>query len=92
MAEPLFEAKITYNEQLELYNIFRIDGEKYKAKLVDKNGEVISGAPKELTLFKENGKWQTDDTINDTFGSTLGMEIDVFNTGYGDLLGRIGVR
>ena len=91
--EPLFEAKATVNEILTTYNIFRIDRENYKAIIVkDEDSNYNTTAPEELTLTKDDGKWKTRDNDNVELGATLGIEIDVFNNGYGALLGRIGVR
>lgn len=91
--EPLFEAKATFNEQITIYNIYRIHPEKYKAQIVLKEStKSDKDAPSELVLFKKNGTWQAEDNTNLELSTTLGIEIDVFNHGYGDLLGRIGVR
>jgi len=91
--EPLFEAKVTYNGRYELYNVYRLETEKYKAQLIINEDSDDTGAPKELTMFKDNNNtWHTDDKNCTELCSTLGIEIDVFNTGYGELLGRIGVR
>lgn len=89
---PLFEAKATFKEQLETYNIYRLELEKYKAELVGSSAGQDPELPKQVILTKENGSWKTGDGFNTAFAKVLGTEIDVFNTGYGDLLGRIGVR
>ncbi|MDQ6812674.1 MAG: hypothetical protein M3040_02875 [Bacteroidota bacterium] len=89
--EPLFEAKALYEDVYVLYNIFRIDQEKYKAQLLfDKDGSS-SAAPTELIVAKQNRQWQTEDLKFKELGATLGVEIDAFNNGYGALLGRIGI-
>jgi len=91
--EPLFEAKTTFDERMTLYNIFRIGKEKYKAEMVNnKNDRHETTAPRELILTKNNYTWQTENSDYAELGATLGAEIDAFNNGYGDLLGRIGVR
>jgi hypothetical protein len=91
--EPLFEAKATVNEILTAYNIYRIDQENYKAEIVkDEDSDYNTSAPEELTLTKNHGTWTTHDNNNIDLVATLGIEIDVFNNGYGALLGRIGVR
>lgn len=91
--EPLFEAKATYKEELATFNIFRLEEEKYKAELVQNEDKpYTTDVPKELVVEKLSGQWQTDRVDFKELGSTLGVEIDVFNSGYGDLLGRIGVR
>lgn len=88
--EPLFEAKATYNDRLETFNIFRIEPEKYHAQMVlNENDNFIT--PVNITVFKKDGEWQTEDRSYSDLAATLGAEIDVFNFGYGDLLGRIGV-
>ncbi|HEX8462342.1 MAG TPA: hypothetical protein VF623_12965 [Segetibacter sp.] len=90
--EPLFEAKATINQQLTSYNIYRINQEKYKAELMlTEDAEISADVPSELTLVRKDNKWCTDDNSNPGLAATLGTEIDVFNYGYGDLLGRIGV-
>ena len=90
--EPLFEAKVTINEVLISYNIYRITQEKYKAELMPNHDSDTSvEAPSEFTLEKKENKWCTADGNYTDIVSTLGTEIDVFNYGYGDLLGRIGV-
>ena len=91
--EPLFEAKATFDGRLRVYNIFRTSPESYKAQFVPgEDDEEATTAPAELLLTRDNGSWQTEDNKYNDLGSTLGIEIDVFNNGYGDLLGRIGVR
>ncbi len=91
--EPLFEAKATYKKELAIFNIFRIEEDKYKAELVaNEEDPYATDVPKELVIEKKSGNWQTDRESYKELGSTLGIEIDVFNNGYGDLLGRIGVR
>lgn len=90
---PLFEAKVSVEDQYALYNIFRLDSNKYKAELImDDNGEFYALAPRELILTKNNGKWQSEDASFEELVKTIGIEIDVFNNGYGALLGRIGVK
>ena len=89
----LFEAKAIINNQIIFYNIFRIQSEKYKAEMVLREDiESNPTLPAELVLIKKNGTWETEDKKNTELSVTLGTEIDVFNYGYGDLLGRIGVR
>jgi hypothetical protein len=91
--EPLFEAKALYDNEYALFNIYRVEREKYKAELIDdKSEETASTAPRELILSKKDGKWHIEDSRFNELGSTLGIEIDTFNNGYGALLGRIGVR
>jgi hypothetical protein len=90
--EPLFEAKAPYEDEYALYNIYRIEQEKYKAQLLfDKEGNTNPGAPMELIITKKNRKWQTEDSRFEDLATTLGVEIDAFNNGYGALLGRIGI-
>ena len=89
----LFQAKATFNRRLTFYNIFRLQAEKYKAEIVLKeNTGNKTTVPGELVLIKNNGTWQTEDNSHTELSTVLGAEIDVFNYGYGDLLGRIGVR
>lgn len=91
--KPLFEAKARYADKYALYNIYRVEPGKYKAELItDENGDFDSSAPNELLLSKNDGEWQTEDATFKELGGTLGIEIDVFNNGYGALLGRIGVE
>lgn len=90
--EPLFEAKALYENEYALYNIYRLEVDKYKAQLItDENGNYDSASPMELIVSKQNGEWQTDDPAFHDLGCTLGIEIDAFNNGYGALLGRIGI-
>jgi len=90
--KPLFEAKALYAEEYALYNIYRLEPEKYKAQLIyDQNDNYDPLAPVELVVTKQNGQWKTHDERYSELGSTIGIEIDVFNNGYGDILGRIGV-
>ncbi|GEO11811.1 hypothetical protein [Segetibacter aerophilus] len=90
--EPLFEAKALYENEYVLYNIYRIERERYKAELiVNDDEEDKTTAPKELFVTKKNGKWHIEDSTFNELGLTLGIEIDAFNNGYGALLGRIGV-
>ena len=90
---PLFEAKASVQDQYALYNIFRLDLDKYKAELIsDKNEEYHSSAPRELIISKNNGKWNSENQLFEDLVATIGVEIDVFNNGYGALLGRIGVE
>lgn len=91
--ELLFEAKAIINEETFLYNIFRMPPEKYKAEMVlEENNDTDTTFPAELVLIKKNETWQAEDKAYPELSATLGTEIDVFNNGYGDLLGRIGVR
>jgi hypothetical protein len=91
--EPLFEAKATYNEQLTLFNVFRLAANKYKVeRKIDGETNDAGSGPTQLTLEKTGGQWITDDANYTDLGCTIGTEIDVFNIGYGDLLGHIGVR
>lgn len=90
---PLFEAKAAVLDQYALYNIFRLDSDKYRAELIsDKNEEYHESAPRELIISKNNGLWQTEDKLFEELVTTIGVEIDAFNNGYGALLGRIGVK
>lgn len=90
--EPLFEAKALYGGQYVLYNIYRLGTEKYKAQLViDENGDNDSTAPAEFVISKNNRQWQTEDNTYEDLTTTIGVEIDAFNNGYGALLGRIGI-
>lgn len=89
--EPLFEAKALFEDQYALYNVHRLTQDKYKAQLiVDEDNDAETIPPKELVLIKKAGTWQTEDDQFIELGSTIGTEIDVFNNGYGALLGRIG--
>jgi len=89
--ELLFQAKAIINEDTVLYNIFRLESEKYKAEIVlEENTDTTF--PERLILMKNNETWQSEDKAYPQLSAILGDEIDVFNYGYGDLLGRIGVR
>ena len=89
--EPLFEAKALFEDQYVLYNIYRVEPEKYKAELiVDEAGDNETAAPRQVIVSKNNRKWETEDNTASELGATLGIEIDAFNNGYGALLGRIG--
>ncbi len=91
--ELLFEAKAIINEETILYNIFRLQPEKYKAEIVlDENTDADTTSPAELILIKNSETWQSEDNTYLELSLALGAQIDVFNNGYGDLLGRIGVR
>lgn len=91
--ELLFEAKAIINEETLLYNIFEAQPEKYKAEIVLKeNIDSNTNAPDELILIKNNKTWQSEDNTYPELSAALGAEIDVFNDGYGDLLGRIGIQ
>jgi hypothetical protein len=91
--EPLFEAKARVNEQLTLFNVYRLTVDKYKVEPKrDEDIDSSNDAPEELTLHKQKGQWITEDTLYTALGCTIGTEIDVFNNGYGGLLGRIGDR
>jgi hypothetical protein len=91
--ERLFEAKAPFEDQYALYNIYRLAPQEYKAELIsDKNGDYVTTAPKELVISKSNGNWQAQDNLFSELVRTLGVEIDVFNNGYGALLGRIGIE
>lgn len=91
--EPLFEAKARFNEAIVSYNIFRIDNDNYEASLLSpEDANFPTSAPGRLKLTKTREEWLIDDEAHKQLGATLGIEIDVFNTGYGDLLGRIGVN
>lgn len=91
--EPLFEAKALYAGVYALYNIYRLGTEKYKAQLVlDQNGEFDSAAPIEFVISKNGGQWETEDNTYRDLITTIGVEIDTFNHGYGALLGRIGIE
>ena len=57
----------------------------------DDEGFNSTEAPTELIVEKKDGMWYTEDKGHNKLASTLGAEIDVFNYGYGDLLGRIEV-
>ncbi len=89
--KPLFEAKAIINARTAFYNIYRVELQKYKAKIIVKENQSHT-VPDELVLEKENGMWKTGNNDYKELGTTLGVEIDVFNNGYGDLLGKIGVR
>ena len=88
----LFEAKVVINNQIIFYNIFRLQPNRYKAEIVLKEDtdENVS-LPDKIILIKHNETWYTEDNKTTDLSTTIGAEIDVFNTGYGDLLGRIGV-
>jgi len=89
----LFEAKARFAGEYVLYNIYRVASDKYEAQLIqDENTESAVAVPSRLLMTRENGQWQTSDEAYQELGSTLGIEIDAFNYGYGELLGRIGVR
>ena len=94
--EPLFEAQATVNEKLTSYNVYRLSENTYKITLKhnedDDDAENLTGAPAEFTMKKTDGKWCTEAISYGELCSTIGTEIDVFNYGYGDLLGRIGVN
>ena len=91
--EPLFEAKAAFENQEALYHIFRLSPQKYKAQLIDsEDTDPDFNAPTELIISKLNGSWESEDRSFDELGATLGGEIDMFNSGYGDMLGRIGSR
>ncbi len=91
--ELLFEAKAITNEQKTLYNIFRLQPERYKAEMIlEENADIDKTSPSELILIKNNETWQSEDDTYPELSAALGAEIDVFNYGYGDLLGRIGVK
>lgn len=91
--ELLFEAKAITNEQKTLYNIFRLQPERYKAEMIlEEDADIDKTFPAELILIKNNESWQSEDNNYPELSATLGAEIDVFNNGYGDLLGKIGVR
>ena len=85
----LFEAKALFEEEYVIYYIFRAEDKKYRAELL-KNEERPTSAPESIVLFKKDGEWQSEDNKHKELVSTLGIEIDVFNNGYGALLGRIG--
>jgi hypothetical protein len=90
--ERLFEAKARVNDQYTFYDVFRLTQDTYRAILkLDNESENENQAPQELILEKKEGKWHTEDSRFTELGATLGVEIDVFNMGYGDLLGRIGI-
>ena len=83
--DPLFEAKVYVEDQYALYHIYRLDRQQYRAQLVvDKNGDYATAAPTELIVSKNNGRWETNPGEFNHLGSTLGVEIDVFNNGYGE--------
>lgn len=91
--EPLFEAKAVFNDEYAIYNIYRVGGESYKAQLIkDEDTPSDTGAPPELLMSKLNGEWQVENATYKELATTLATEIDVFNNGYGALLGRIGIR
>ena len=91
--EQLFEAKAPFEDQYALYIIYRLTPQEYRAELLpDKDGEYDTAAPKELIVTKNNGNWQSDNAAFGELAKTIGVEIDVFNNGYGALLGRIGVE
>jgi hypothetical protein len=89
----LFEAKARFAGEYVLYNIYRLGLDQYEAQLIqEENAENGLNVPRRLIVSKDNGEWQTDEAAYSELGSTLGIEIDAFNHGYGELLGRIGVR
>ena len=91
--EPLFEAKATYNEALTFFNVYRLTADKYKVERKDvAETNIASDVPEQLTLEKAGGQWIIDDAQYTDLGCTIGSEIDVFNIGYGDLLGHIGIK
>jgi len=91
--DRLFEAKARFGEEYVLYNIYRLGLDQYEAQLIqEENAETDLNVPRRLIVSKDNGQWQTDEATFSELGSTLGIEIDAFNHGYGELLGRIGVR
>ena len=91
--ERLFEAKATFNDQLISYNIFRLGTDQYKATLMTaEDANFPTSAPAEILIEKKAGQWQSSDQVHKELSATLSIEIDVFNNGYGDLLGRIGQR
>ncbi len=91
--ERLFEAKAPFKDQYALYNIYRLTPLEYKAELIsDRNGEYDCAAPRELIISKNDGDWQSKDHLFTDLVKTIGVEIDVFNNGYGALLGRIGIE
>jgi len=88
---PLFQAKVLYRDEYILYDIFRTGAEDYIAKHVrGEDEQTQSEAPPQLAISKSSGVWKTEGSSDNTLCTTLGLEIDVFNNGYGDLLGRIG--
>lgn len=88
--EPLFEAKALVSEKYAMYHIYRISTRKYRAELIlDEDGSTNGAAPTELIITKTEASWQTDNSDFEEIGVTLGTEIDVFNNGYGAILGRI---
>ena len=90
--DQLFEAKALVNDQYLLFSIDRISTNEYKAtSIADQSAETVHMAPTELILAKENGEWKTENKQLHELATTLGSEIDAFNSGYGDLLGRIGI-
>jgi hypothetical protein len=90
--EPLFEAKALVENEYALYNVYRLGPEQYKAELIiTENSAVPPLAPPQLVVNKTNGQWLTEDQQFVELGTTIGVEIDVFNNGYGDMLGHIGV-
>jgi hypothetical protein len=90
--EPLFEAKAHFDERLATYNVYRVEPQKYKAQLVAEDDEYDNNLlpPAELLLVKRDGRWETEGDQFIELVSTLGLEIDAFNNGYGAILGRIG--
>lgn len=90
--DPLFEAKALYGNEYASYNIFRMERGRYKAQLItDAEGNYDDAAPMELIVCKRQGQWHPEDNGYHELASTLGVEIDAFNNGYGALLGRIGI-
>lgn len=91
--EPLFQAKALWAAQYALYDIFRVDRNKYRAQLItDEDGNYDDAAPLELLITKIDGVWQTEDQTYCELAGTIGIEIDAFNNGYGAILGRIGIE
>lgn len=90
--EPLFEAKAPIGNNYASYSIFRLEKQKYKARLIEDDSTTYQFEPPiELVVSKKDGKWETEGLQFKDLGDTIGMEIDTFNNGYGDLLGRIGI-
>ena len=89
--EPLFEAKARVNEQLTLFNVYRLTPDKYRVELkANEDYDYTNNPPQEVILEKKDGQWVAENYQYNELGKTICVEIDVFNIGYGDLLGRIG--
>ena len=57
-----FTSRVLYNTDFTYYNVLKLDGEKFKARLLD---GVESTLPKEIVLEKNGDRWvgDADETI-----------------------------